>query len=62
MSENGSFEIILLPFWTLQNSSNLSLSVNKQELIKIKQNYIVSSYWYNSVFKSFFVLYFSITE
>ena len=62
MSENGSFEIILLPFWTLQNSSNLSLSVNKQELKKIKQNYIVSSYWYNSVFKSFFVLYFSITE
>ena len=62
MSENGSFEIILLPFWTLQNSSNLSLSVNKQELKKIKQNYIVSSYWYNSVLKAFFVLYFSITE
>ena len=55
MSENGSFEIILLPFWTLQNSSNLSLSVNKQELKKIK-NYIISNYGKNPVLKTFFVL------
>ena len=62
MSENGSFEIILLPFWTLQNSSNLSLSVNKQELKKIKQNYLVSNYGKNPVLKTFFVLKIIYTE
>ena len=39
----------------LQNSSNLSLSVNKQELKKIK-NYIVSNYGNSPVLKAFFVL------
>ena len=46
----------------MQNSSNLSLSVNKQELKKIKQNYLVSNYGKNPVLKTFFVLKIIYTE